>query len=446
MQGGWLRANARKLDRRKSTPLEPVLSLRKRDVAPLPRNRFVKVTIPLYYQGHAYRAGSRIRVTITAPNGDQPIWAFAETHAEEDGARSTIASSKKQAVEPDAAGGRRASTSRPSCRRARACAASPAATTSRTRTARWGPAAPASLTGSEPCRAPGPSTASALAYERAGDGPPSCCCTAGPATAPTTARWRRGSSRRRRRGPGPARLRRVRQAPPPAEAYSARGAGPQRARPHRRAGAQRAGPRRLRHRQPHRADRRARRAPTAARARASPRRCPASASASCSADACAILVPALPPARRWPSSSLDGKPDAVRAYLRALLAHWSGPGFSSPRPAWNARRRLRVRRGRSSPRRLVPRGGRDGRPGRSPSTAPGGADRRADDGAVAGARPAVPARVVGPARRLLQPTSTLRRLDGAGHFAPGRGAGAFAAAIRGRRAGEGSVVACGGWS
>ena len=40
---------------------------RKRDVAPLPRGRFVKVTIPLYYQGHAYRAGSRIRVTIAAP-------------------------------------------------------------------------------------------------------------------------------------------------------------------------------------------------------------------------------------------------------------------------------------------------------------------------------------------------------------------------------------------
>jgi hypothetical protein len=79
VQGGWLRGNMHKLDARKSTPLEPVLSLRKEDVRPLPSNRFVKVTIPLYYQGHAYRAGSRIRVTITAPNGDQPIWSFSET-------------------------------------------------------------------------------------------------------------------------------------------------------------------------------------------------------------------------------------------------------------------------------------------------------------------------------------------------------------------------------
>lgn len=79
VQGGWLRAKARKLDRQKSTPLAPVLSLRKRDFAPLPAKRFVRATIPLYYEGHAYRAGSRIRVIISAPNGDQPIWAFKGT-------------------------------------------------------------------------------------------------------------------------------------------------------------------------------------------------------------------------------------------------------------------------------------------------------------------------------------------------------------------------------
>ena len=80
VQNGWLRANMRKLDKEKSEqPLHPVLSLRKRDIAPMPAGRFAKLTIPLYYQGHAYRADSRIRVIITDPNGDQPIWAFAET-------------------------------------------------------------------------------------------------------------------------------------------------------------------------------------------------------------------------------------------------------------------------------------------------------------------------------------------------------------------------------
>jgi predicted acyl esterase len=79
VQGGWVRGNMRKLDETKSTLLEPVLSLREQDVSPMPTNRFVRVVIPLYYQGHVYRTGSRIRVRLSAPNGDQPIWSFGET-------------------------------------------------------------------------------------------------------------------------------------------------------------------------------------------------------------------------------------------------------------------------------------------------------------------------------------------------------------------------------
>jgi predicted acyl esterase len=45
----------------------------------MPAGQFAEVTIPLYFEGHAYRAGSRIRVTIAAPNGTQPIWAFSQT-------------------------------------------------------------------------------------------------------------------------------------------------------------------------------------------------------------------------------------------------------------------------------------------------------------------------------------------------------------------------------
>ena len=82
VQNGWLRGSARKLDPEKSTPLEPVLSLRESDFSPLPANGFVELTVPLYYEGHAYRAGSRIRVTIAAPGGTQPIWAFAQAQPE----------------------------------------------------------------------------------------------------------------------------------------------------------------------------------------------------------------------------------------------------------------------------------------------------------------------------------------------------------------------------
>jgi predicted acyl esterase len=95
VQGGWLRGNMRKLDAAKSTPLEPVLSLREADVSPLPSNKYVEATIPLYYQGHVYRAGSRIRVTIAAPNGDQPIWSFGET---EPGGTATVSIARSQAM------------------------------------------------------------------------------------------------------------------------------------------------------------------------------------------------------------------------------------------------------------------------------------------------------------------------------------------------------------
>jgi predicted acyl esterase len=79
VQGGWIKAMGRKLDEAKSTELEPVPSFLLEDSEPMPADRFVPVTIPLYYEGHMYRAGSRIRVRISAPNGDQPVWSFAET-------------------------------------------------------------------------------------------------------------------------------------------------------------------------------------------------------------------------------------------------------------------------------------------------------------------------------------------------------------------------------
>ena len=44
--------------------------------------------------GTAYRAGSRIRITITAPNGDQPIWSFSETQPKKGNPTVAIARSK----------------------------------------------------------------------------------------------------------------------------------------------------------------------------------------------------------------------------------------------------------------------------------------------------------------------------------------------------------------
>jgi predicted acyl esterase len=86
VQDGWLRANERKLATgtnnlldQKSTLLEPIPSMRPSDVAPMPTGRFVELVVPLYFEGHAYRKGSRIRLTIAAPNGTQPVWSFGQT-------------------------------------------------------------------------------------------------------------------------------------------------------------------------------------------------------------------------------------------------------------------------------------------------------------------------------------------------------------------------------
>ncbi len=79
VQSGWLRASERKLDPARSTLLAPYPSFRRADASPLRKNKFTELTVPLYYEGHAYRKGSRIRIIISAPNGDLPVWSFSET-------------------------------------------------------------------------------------------------------------------------------------------------------------------------------------------------------------------------------------------------------------------------------------------------------------------------------------------------------------------------------
>jgi hypothetical protein len=86
VQNGWIRASERKLATgsdnvldQPSTALEPIPSMLASDVQPMPPNQFVEVVIPLYFEGHAYRAGTRLRVTIAAPNGSQPVWSFSQT-------------------------------------------------------------------------------------------------------------------------------------------------------------------------------------------------------------------------------------------------------------------------------------------------------------------------------------------------------------------------------
>jgi predicted acyl esterase len=89
VQNGWLRASHRKLDPRRSTALDPFPTHLERDAAWLPRRRFSLVRVPIFPVAHAFRAGSRIRVTVQATGGDRPRWDFATV--DRGSARNTIA-------------------------------------------------------------------------------------------------------------------------------------------------------------------------------------------------------------------------------------------------------------------------------------------------------------------------------------------------------------------
>jgi hypothetical protein len=77
VQNGWLRASHRKLDAARSTVLDPVPTHLRADAEPLPTATFSMVRVPIFPVAHAFRAGSRIRVTIAAAGGDRPRWDFA---------------------------------------------------------------------------------------------------------------------------------------------------------------------------------------------------------------------------------------------------------------------------------------------------------------------------------------------------------------------------------
>ena len=80
VQNGYLRGDASRLTPG-STSLQASQTLRRSQLIPLKPRHWTHITIPLYYEGHAYRAGSRIRVIIGSIGGDQPVWSFANPNA-----------------------------------------------------------------------------------------------------------------------------------------------------------------------------------------------------------------------------------------------------------------------------------------------------------------------------------------------------------------------------
>jgi predicted acyl esterase len=76
VQSGWMRASVRKVDEVRSTELQPLLTQKEADAAPLPAGQFSPVRVEIYPFAHVFRAGSKVRLIITAPGGDRIAWSF----------------------------------------------------------------------------------------------------------------------------------------------------------------------------------------------------------------------------------------------------------------------------------------------------------------------------------------------------------------------------------
>jgi hypothetical protein len=73
---GFLRSSDRTLEP-SSTALDAIPTYLASDRRPLPAGKETLVRVPIDPIGHVFRAGTSLRIVISAPGGDRPAWAFA---------------------------------------------------------------------------------------------------------------------------------------------------------------------------------------------------------------------------------------------------------------------------------------------------------------------------------------------------------------------------------
>ena len=76
VQTGWLRSTHRKIDPKRSTPTNPYQTHLAKDAQPLTSDTPQLARVQIFPVVYTFRAGSRIRVSLSAPGGDRPIWIF----------------------------------------------------------------------------------------------------------------------------------------------------------------------------------------------------------------------------------------------------------------------------------------------------------------------------------------------------------------------------------
>lgn len=76
VQSGWLRASHRALDSSSSSELRPVHTHLEKDAKNLAAGEWTPVRLEIFPFAHAFRAGSKLRITIDPPGGNRGVWAF----------------------------------------------------------------------------------------------------------------------------------------------------------------------------------------------------------------------------------------------------------------------------------------------------------------------------------------------------------------------------------
>jgi uncharacterized protein len=76
VQSGWMRASRRALDPSMSQPYIPWASLTEADVQPLVAGEMTQMEIGIFPFAHIFRAGSKVRLTVSSPGGNRVLWKF----------------------------------------------------------------------------------------------------------------------------------------------------------------------------------------------------------------------------------------------------------------------------------------------------------------------------------------------------------------------------------
>ncbi|HVH99614.1 MAG TPA: CocE/NonD family hydrolase, partial [Enhygromyxa sp.] len=91
VQSGWLRASERALDSRRSSDLAPVHTHLEADLAPVPNDEWVLARVQVFPFAHAFRTGSRIRISVDTPGSSRAEWLFVLDETQTDDARIDVA-------------------------------------------------------------------------------------------------------------------------------------------------------------------------------------------------------------------------------------------------------------------------------------------------------------------------------------------------------------------